>query len=263
MTYKKTEGTIRFYEELNFFIKGYAIKQDIEFSYYGKRSLKDLIESYGVPHVEVDMILVNGVAVPFTYIVQYGDQISVYPMFERFNVDDVSQIRETGLRNPKFVADVHLGKLARKLRLLGFDTLYDPTLEDVDLAHIAMEEKRILLTMDRRLLMRSIVDRGLILRSSNPEEQVVEIMERLDIYNKKAPFSRCLLCNGILSKISEDDDSYEKLFNQLPPKVKIWCRDFFVCEQCHKLYWKGSHYEKMLNYVNNLLRNVKRPFNND
>lgn len=256
MKFDKTKGTIRFYEELNFFIKGYAIKQDIEFSYFGKRSVKDLIESYGVPHVEVDMILVNGESVPFAYIVQHGDQISVYPMFERFNIDDVSQIRETGLRNPKFIADVHLGKLVRKLRLLGFDTLYDPILEAIDLAHIAMKEKRILLTRDRRLLMRSIVDRGLILRSSKPEEQLIEVLERLDLYNKMAPFSRCLLCNGALAKISEEDDPFEKLFNQLPPKVKTWCREIFICEQCHKLYWKGSHYEKMLKYVDELINKL-------
>ena len=256
MIFDKTKGTIRFYEELNYFIKRNAIKQDIEFSYLGKRSVKDLIESYGVPHTEVDLILVNGESVSFAYIVQHGDQISVYPMFERFNIDEVSRIRETGLRNPKFIADVNLGKLARKLRLLGFDTLYDPILEDLDLAYVAMEEKRTLLTRDRRLLMRSIVDRGLIIRSTNVEEQVVEVLERLDLYNKMVPFSRCLLCNGNLSKISQEEDSYEKLFSQLPPKVKIWCREIFICEQCHKLYWKGSHYKKMLNYVNNLTRNV-------
>lgn len=254
MTYKKTVGTIRFYEELNFFIKGYAIKQDIQFSYNGRRSVKDLIESYGVPHVEVDLVLVNGQSVTFKYIIQSGDQISVYPMFERFNIEALSMIRETGLRDPKFVADVHLGKLARKLRLLGFDTLYDSSLEDISLAQIAERDKRILLTRDRRLLMRSIVERGLILRSGNPEGQVIEILERLDLYTRLKPFTRCLLCNGMLSTIQEEDISFQNLFNQLPAKVKTWCKEITVCKQCHKVYWKGSHYEKMLNYIDDLTR---------
>ena len=101
--------------------------------------------------------------------------------------------------------------------------------------------------------MRSIVDRGLIIRSTNVEEQVVEVLERLDLYNKIIPFSRCMLCNGTLSKVSQDDDSYEKLFDQLPPKVKTWCREIFICEHCHKRYWKGSHYKRMLNYIEELI----------
>jgi uncharacterized protein with PIN domain/sulfur carrier protein ThiS len=253
MKFNKTEGTISFYEELNFFIKGHALKEDIEFSYHGKRSVKDLVESYGIPHVEVDMILVNGESVSFDHIVKTGDHISVYPMFERFNIDGLTKIRDHGLREPKFVADVHLGKLVKKLRLLGFDILYDSTWDDVELADIAMNESRILLTRDRRLLMRSIIDRGLIIRSTNIEEQVIEVLERLDLYNEINPFSRCLMCNGTLLNVTEEDETYQELFIQLPAKVRIWCKEITICEKCHKLYWKGSHYEKMLKYIDDLL----------
>lgn len=168
--HEKVQGTIRFYEELNDHLRGYPKKEDIVFSYKGRRSVKDLIESFGVPHCEVDLILVNSLSVAFDYSVKNGDRISVYPQFERFNLERVSKLRAEALRETKFVADVHLGKLVRKLRLLGFDTLYDQSWHDSNLVQISAEQRRVLLTCDRELLKHSIVEWGMAIRSRNPQE---------------------------------------------------------------------------------------------
>lgn len=107
------KGSIRFYEELNDFLRGYPEKEDLPYAFSGRRSVKDLIESFGIPHVEVDMILVNGDSVGFGYRVKDGDRISVYPIFERFNIEGISRLRPEALRDPRFIADVHLGQLAQ------------------------------------------------------------------------------------------------------------------------------------------------------
>lgn len=237
--------TIRFYEELNYFIKKYPLKVNIPFAYTGKRSVKDLIESFGVPHVEVDLILVNGKSVPFEYIVKNGDHISVYPVFERLNIKSVSKLRDHVLRNNRFVLDVHLGKLARHLRLLGFDADYKPFRDDKDLAEISSRQHRILLTRDRQLLMRSIVQRGLILRSDNAQEQIIEVLKKLDLMDEINPFTRCLSCNGKIIPLSRDNPDFTGMRSKIPDKVLQWCREFSFCQNCGKVYWKGSHYDKL------------------
>ncbi|HON80431.1 MAG TPA: Mut7-C RNAse domain-containing protein, partial [Spirochaetota bacterium] len=143
--------TIRFYEELNDFLPRQDRKRDIEVSFNGRRSIKDFIESMGVPHVEVDLILVHGISVDFNYLIQDGDRISVYPVFERLSIEGVTRLRPAPLRLTRFVLDVHLRKLARRLRLLGFDTDYDEHRDDPELAELSAKENRILLTRDRGL----------------------------------------------------------------------------------------------------------------
>lgn len=138
--------TIRFYEELNDFLKKLPLKTDIFLTYSHRRSVKDLIESLGVPHVEVDLILVNGESVDFDYIVRNGDRISVYPVFEAMELTGITSLRVKGLRETRFVVDEHLGSLARKLRLLGFDTDYIKNRSDAELAPVSQNEGRILLT---------------------------------------------------------------------------------------------------------------------
>jgi len=241
--------TIRFYEELNDFIKTYPGKQDIIFSFSGKRSVKDLIESLGVPHVEVDLILINSESVDFDYSVQNGDRISVYPMFERFNINRISLVRDYTLRKNKFVLDVHLGKLARHLRLLGFDTDYSTDRDDRSLAKISSEQHRILLTRDRQLLMRKIVRWGLIIRSDNPMEQVAEVLKKIDLHDDIHPFTRCLLCNGNIEELPMATDIFNQMKSIIPPKVLKWCSEYNYCPACKKIYWKGSHYDQLMNKI--------------
>jgi hypothetical protein len=240
---------IRFYEELNDFIKIDYRKKDNVCSYYGRRSVKDLIESYGVPHVEVDLILVNGMSVGFDHLVEDGDRVSVYPVFERLDIKGVTRLRETPLRDPRFIADINIGKLVKYMRMLGFDVLYGEIVEDEKLAEISSASGRILLTLDHGLLMRKNVNHGMLLRSRDPKEQCIEVVERLDLWNVMKPFSRCMRCNQPVKEIEADSLSFEKISNLVPPMVKEWCREFTYCPECNKVYWRGTHMRNMEDFI--------------
>ncbi|MBI9011778.1 MAG: Mut7-C ubiquitin/RNAse domain-containing protein [Clostridiales bacterium] len=250
--------TIRFYEELNDFIKEELRKKQIETSFYGKRTVKDLIESYGVPHGEVDLILINGESVGFDYIVNDKDLISVYPVFERFNINGLSKLRQSSLRETKFILDVHLGKLAKYLRLLGFDTIYDHEMDDPELALISNKNKRILLTRDKGLLMRRLVERGLFIRNNDPYKQCLEVLEKLDLWDTIHPFSRCMVCNQEIEKIEINTPKYKLIETLIPPKVKEWCTVYNYCSNCHKIYWKGSHWNRMNIFLDKLIEDKNR-----
>lgn len=244
--------TIRFYEELNDFIPPNQRKKDLSTTYYGKRAIKDLIESYSIPHVEVDLILVNGESVGFDYLVEDGDRISVYPMFERLNISGLSKLREHPLRESRFILDVHLGKLAKYLRILGFDVMYNNHMDDPELAQISSDTKRILLTRDIGLLKRKIVERGLIIRHNNPYEQCVEVLDRLDLWDKVNPFTRCMVCNKKIKIIKTNTPEYHLIENIVPPNVKKWCSEYHYCPTCNKAYWKGSHWDTMKSFLDRL-----------
>ena len=252
--------TVRFYEELNDFVKKYPPKEPIDLKYRRKRSVKDLIESLGVPHTEVDLILINGKPVDFSYPVRNGDYISVYPMFEHFNIRGISPLREIPLRDPRFILDVHLGKLARRLRMLGFDTDYEEFRDDPELAALAEKEHRILLTCDRHLLMRRIVSHGMIIRNIRAEEQTAEVLNHLDLWDRISLFSRCINCNGILFPVKKGTEEYKQVLEILPRGVTLWCREFIRCTDCRQLYWKGSHFNRMEKQLEKIysLRLLKR-----
>lgn len=248
--------TVRFYEELNDFLKYLPKKQDILFESKDRRSVKDLIESMGVPHVEVDLILVNGESVGFDYIVEEGDRISVYPMFERIDIESVSRLNKEPLRQVKFVLDVHLGKLAKYLMLLGFDVDYKPYRDDPELAEISHKEKKILLTQDRRLLMRKIVTHGLIVRNSDPFKQIIEILNRLDLWDHVNPLSICLHCGGVLRPL--DNDELGDHLHRIPEAVQKWCDKFIICDQCNNIYWDGSHLEHIKRTISQIMMHRPR-----
>jgi uncharacterized protein with PIN domain len=225
----------RFYEELNDFLPEEKKKSRFEHPFMGRASIKDMIESMGVPHSEIDLILVNGKSVNFFYAVNDKDEISVYPVFESFDISDVQHLRPKPLREPKFVLDVHLGKLARYMRMFGFDTAYKNNFTDDDLIKISLNEKRTILTKDREILKRNDVTHGYWVRNKNPEEQVKEIIERFDLKDQVKEFTRCIECNASLEPIEK-----EKIPYRLPPKVKKWHNKFYECPRCKKIYWKGS-----------------------
>ena len=193
-----------------------------------------------MPHTEVEVILANGRSVDFAYIVQPDDRISVYPMFEGLDVSPLLRLRDKPLRHPCFVADANLGQLARYLRLLGFDVVYRNDYSDREVARIASEEKRIVLTRDRALLQHKIITHGYFVRAVKPREQVKEILARLDLYHELHPFTRCLRCNGEL----EDVDK-QTVLPQLEPKTKKYYERFRRCKACGQAYWKGSHFDRM------------------
>lgn len=243
--------TIRFYEELNDFLPKELRKKDFDYTFTGNPSIKDVIEAIGIPHPEVDMILVNGKSVNFGYNIQPGDRISVYPVFELIDILSVNHLRPQPLRNPKFVLDINLGKLASKLRMLGFDSLYDNSYRDLDIVKIAVREKRIILTRDQGLLKNKKVTRGYWVRNINPAKQIREVVEKFDLYSKIQPFTVCMTCNGKIKPVKK-----EKIIDQLPPKVKEYFDEFYQCSRCSKVYWKGTHYIKMLKEIESLKNNI-------
>ncbi|MBU2569149.1 MAG: Mut7-C ubiquitin/RNAse domain-containing protein [Gammaproteobacteria bacterium] len=238
---------LRFYEELNDFLPIERRKVEFEHTLNRRTSIKDLIESLGIPHTEIEIILANGRSVDFDYIVQENDRISVYPMFECFDIEPLLRLRPKPLRDPRFILDTNLGRLARYLRLLGFDCLYRNDYEDGDVAKIASQQHRIVLTRDRFLLRRKIITRGYFVRSVHPREQVKEVLQRLDLYRSIAPFTRCARCNGALIKTSKD-----AVIDRLEPLTKLYYNDFRICLSCNQIYWSGSHQDRARQLINEL-----------
>jgi len=231
------DANFRFYAELNDFLP--LGKRQVNFTHVfeGRSSIKDMIEAQGVPHPEVARIVVNGELVDFSYIVQDRDVINVYPVSEA----TVSFV-------PRFVLDIHLGKLATSMRMLGFDTLYRNDYSDEELADISSTQKRILLTRDRGLLMRNIVTHGYYVRATQPQKQIVEVLQRFNLFASVIPFQRCLRCNGLLEAVSK-----EAIINQLPPLIQQTIDEFHRCTKCGQIYWKGSHYERMQQFIKSVL----------
>jgi len=239
---------LRFYEELNDFLPPRFRKRPFRVRFPERRSVKDLIEAQGVPHTEVDLILVNGESVGFDYIVRDGDRISVYPTFESLDISPVSRLDRPPLRRPRFVADVHLRKLARRLRLLGFDCLWNPKWTDAQLAAISAREQRVLLTRDRALLMRAIVTHGIYLHSDDSEQQVRQVLERLDLYGAATPFARCIECNGVLRPIEK-----QAAKDRIPPRTYRYIDEYYECTACGKVYWKGTHWPRLQRLIEQAL----------
>lgn len=247
---------IRYYEELNDFLPEDMRKRDIEVPFKDRRSVKDVIESMGVPHVEVDIILVNGASVDFSYIVNDNDRISVFPVFGSLDISGVTRLTLSPLNDTRFVLDVHLRKLARTMRLLGFDVDYEDDRDDDLLSVIAATENRILLTCDRQLLMRKIVQRGIIVRSRDPEQQIIEVIRRLQLRDLVNPLTRCVECNGLIRRTDINSPEFTLLKNDIPEGVISWCTEYFICNTCGRIYWHGSHYDKLKANVNNILHNI-------
>jgi uncharacterized protein len=234
-----TCASFRFYAELNDFLSQERRRSAFLHCFDRRASVKDIIESLGVPHPEIELILVNGEAVDFSYIVQDRDRISVYPVFECFDVSSLVRLRAAPLRRPRFVVDSNLGRLARYLRLLGFDCCYDNAFADDDVAVISQQQQRIVLTRDRRLLQRKIITHGLFVRATLPRDQVAEVLRRLDLYDLSRPFSRCTRCNGLLAAVAK-----AAVAAQLPPLTRRYYDDFLRCSRCGQLYWQGSHHQR-------------------
>ncbi len=247
----------RFYAELNDFLP--PAKKQVTFACFfsGSPAVKDLIESLGIPHTEVDLILVNGESVDFSCRISGGEQVSVYPVFESLDISAILQVRPEPLREPRFILDTHLGRLASYLRMLGFDALYRNDYTDQALAEISANEHRILLTRDRGLLKRSLVTHGYLIRYQHPRQQLEEVISRFDLYNLVKPFSRCMQCNGLLDRVS-----LQEVRSRVPKRVRENCTQFSRCQGCSQVYWKGTHYQEMVNFIEGLFENNSRGNNN-
>ncbi|MGZ5029849.1 MAG: Mut7-C RNAse domain-containing protein [Methylobacter sp.] len=237
----------RFYEELNDFLPPKQQKRTNLYRFSGHPGIKDSIEVFGVPHTEVDLIIVNGQSVGFDYQLQARDRVAVYPVFEALDITPLIRLREKPLRNPRFVVDVNLGKLAKRMRLLGFDSLYHNDYKDAVIVNIAVNDRRIVLTRDRRLLYNKQIDHGYWVRAVDVEAQANEVLRRFDLYGLVHPFSRCLICNGVLEPVAKAD-----IWARLEPKTRLYYQDFLQCTDCRKIYWHGSHMKNMLQCLKDL-----------
>jgi hypothetical protein len=245
-------ATFRFYEELNDFLPPHRRKVRFPTTFGDSPSVKDIIESLGVPHTEIDVILVNGVSIDFSYRMHDKDDVVVYPVFESLDVTNVTRLRPAPLRTVAFICDVHLGRLARALRVLGFNTLYRNDYTDHEIVAIASSDHRIVLTRDRGLLKHSAVTHGYCVRSTEWREQAHEIIERFDLQKVSVPFSRCALCNGIIARVEKNE-----IIDLLKGQTKK-CYDIFSrCDSCGKIYWEGSHFAKLRELVGELLNQKK------
>ncbi|MBN2350453.1 MAG: Mut7-C ubiquitin/RNAse domain-containing protein [Bacteroidales bacterium] len=238
---------IRVYEELNDFLKKDNQKKIFNAAFPVNTSVKDAVESLGIPHTEVDMILVNSIPVPFSYRLKNMDYISVYPVFESFDISGVTKVRAAPLRSYKFIFDVHLGKLSRYMRLLGFDSLYENNFSDPEIIEKAQKEQRIILTCDIELLKNSRVTHGYFVRNRKPKQQLEELFSRFELKSLCRPFTRCSICNTILiQKTKKDVVSYLNL------KTKKYYSEFYYCPSCLKVYWKGSHFQNLERFFRTL-----------
>ncbi len=238
----------RFYEELNDFLPRHQRKQTVAYSFTGQPGIKDPIEALGVPHTEIELIIVNGESVGFDYRLHNGDRVAVYPVFEGIDVTPLVRLRDKPLRRTAFIVDVNLGKLARKLRLCGFDARYRNDFSDRDVVKISVGENRVILTRDRRLLQRKHITHGYWVRATRPDTQLVEVLDRFDLYRQINPFSRCIDCNTNIESVDR-----EQVLDRLEPLTRRYYRTFFRCPGCRKVYWKGSHYQHMRSQLESLL----------
>lgn len=241
-------ANIRFYAELNDFLPPERRNRTTSYAFTVSGSVKDMIEALGVPHTEIDLILANGESVDFSYRVQHGDRISVYPVFEAIDISPLVRLRPQPLRDPRFVVDTHLGRLTAYLRMVGFDTAYRHEHDDEGLAKISANERRILLTRDRGLLKRNLVIRGYCVRATNPREQLIEVLQRFDLVGSMTPFRRCVHCNALLRPTQK-----ELIGDRLLPETKQSYDEFFVCPGCNRIYWKGSHYRRMQRFLDTIV----------
>ena len=234
------QAYFQFHTNLNYFLPPEKQHHLFAHKIYDDASIKDTIEAIGVPHPEIDVILVNGQAVDFSYIVQAEDVVKIYPLFTTFEVAPTVRVGPSSLLEARFVLDAHLGRLASYLRRLGFDVLYRNDYGDAELARISSEETRILLTRDLGLLKRSLVTYGYFVRSVNPEEQVLELIRRFQLLPQIKPFTRCARCNGLLHPVQK-----EAIIDRLSAQTRQEYEEFQLCNDCDQIYWRGSHVERI------------------
>jgi uncharacterized protein with PIN domain len=243
----------RFHGDLSFFLTSRVVELGvIEKSLREKTSIKDAIESCGVPHPEVDLILAKGAPVGFSHQLLTDQEIDVFPVPAPPELFAASRLQQRGLK--RFVADGHLGKLTRNLRLLGFDVVYDSEATDEALLVVMAQEERALLTRDRRLLMNAVVRHGYCPRSDDPNEQIIEVIRRFDLAELVAPYTRCLQCNGLLQRVEKAE-----VFDELEPLTKMYYDEFRRCTECRKIYWPGSHFGKLQARLAKISKRVSIP----
>ncbi|MFW6138818.1 MAG: Mut7-C RNAse domain-containing protein [Spirochaetota bacterium] len=241
----------RFYQQLNDFLPVNKRKCFFQYVFSGRPAVKDSIEAVGVPHTEVGLILVNSSPAGFEHQIKHGDVVSVYPAFKSIDVSGMNPLHIELPEERRFVLDVHLGRLARYLRMLGFDVLYRNNYTDPEIVEIAGKERRIILTRDVGILKTGEVRWGYWLRSQQPRRQLREVVEAFDLFPDIQPFARCMACNGLIEEVHKS-----KIEHHLEEGTRRNFNEFHRCTKCRKIYWKGTHYTRMKTLINRLRREI-------
>ena len=235
---------LRFYAELRQLLPRRLRDGRVSHRLIETQTVKDLIESYGVPHTEVEIVLVDGRSVGWDHRPRSGARVSVYPVFEALDVRPLVRLRPEPLRETRFVLDGHLGSLSRRLRLLGFDCRYAAAAADDELVESSVRERRILLTRDRFLLRRKAITHGYLVRSDRPAIQVQEVVRRFQLSSSIEPFTRCPACNASLAPVEKS-----AIAHRLPPGTRRTYDEFQTCPGCGRDYWRGAHHQRLLRLV--------------
>ncbi len=247
----KRRAEFRFYQELNDFLPQRRRRRSFTVEFAENTAVKDVIEAIGAPHPEIDLILINGLSAAFDHRLRGGERVSVYPAFQRLNIAPLCRLRPEPSGKPRFILDAHLGRLARYLRLAGFDTLYRNDYDDNAIAMIANREGRVVLTRDLGLLKRRAVTRGHWLRAIKPRRQIEEVVSVFELRRILKPFTRCMSCNGVLRAAPK-----EAVRRRAPPWAPERYDQFAQCAGCEKIYWPGSHYDRMRALIERLRQHV-------
>ncbi|HEY0846904.1 MAG TPA: Mut7-C RNAse domain-containing protein [Noviherbaspirillum sp.] len=241
----------RFYAELNDFLAPRLRQHSFSARCSRDATVKHMIEALGVPHTEVDLICIDGNPVDFSHRLQDGERVSVYPAFSSIDIAPVQKLRPPLSGRERFIADAHLGLLAKNLRMLGFDVLYRNDYSDAEVARIAASEDRIVLTRDRDLLIRKEIVRGCFLHAVSGDEQLLEVVLRFKLAPVVRAFSRCLTCNGALREVDKSEVGH-----RVPPHSRHIYERFSECEDCEQVYWEGSHVTRMRARMAEMLRSA-------
>lgn len=239
--------TIRFYGSLNKLISKNK-DQWITCPLRDSRSIKDITESLGVPHTEIGNILVDGACVSFSRNLFPGERVEVFPAF--IDVEEVIQVITPPSMPSRFILDVHLGTLAKHLRALGVDTLYDSSYEDEEIVRISLRENRTILTRDRGILKRKEIVNGYLIRSQKTMIQLKEVF--INFTPEVKAFSRCMKCNGVLTSVPKSE-----ILHALAPLTRDCYNEFYKCRSCDSIYWKGGHWERMKHSLDTFLSDLE------
>ncbi|WP_022669122.1 Mut7-C RNAse domain-containing protein [Desulfospira joergensenii] len=232
---------IRFSEDLDFFLKKEQQGRRFALDMDRKASVKDIIESQGVPHTEVGRMELEKQTRDFAFIPGRTGALDVSGIKPPFDVLKPGFLRPRPLARIRFVADVNVMKLGKLMLLLGFDTACSSSFSDPEIADISEREKRIVLTRDTGLLKRKKIEFGRRIRSNLPYEQLEETLVFFGLSGKIRFFTRCSHCNKSLEPRDKAD-----VMALLEPKTQKYFSRFFQCPECKKVFWKGSHYAKIV-----------------
>ena len=241
--------TVRCFAELNDFLPSGNKQKPFGLTLKEPVTIGEVAVILGIPLSEIDLVTVNSTPVGRSYRPIENDYIAVYPTFETFDIGSLQTVQKKPLRITRFILDAHLGKLARYLRMLGFDSLYRNDYTDREIIETARDEKRIILTRDKLLLRSPRVDHGYYVRAIEKHSQLFEVVKKFDLYSQFRTFSRCMTCNTALSP--ESRESF--LLRRIDPAIYHYYKEFYYCPSCDKFFWRGSHFQRMEQYIRDII----------